>query len=126
MERVSVCRRCDRRIPSAFDGHCPRCLALFALDDIPEAETAVVPERLGKYVLEKRLGSGGMGDVWKARDTDLNRWVALKFLKDQDPKERARFAREARMAAQLAHPNIAAVHEIGECSERRYIAMTCV
>ena len=67
-----------------------------------------------------------MGEVWKAWDTALKRWVALKFLKGGDDEELARFAREAQTAGRLNHPNIAAVHEVGVAQERHYIAMQYV
>ena len=139
MANALACEKCGNTIASdrlrlEFDGNCPWCLAAFALDKPPHADPALellIPnvkssDRLGKYLLTEKLGTGGMGEVWKALDTELNRWVALKFLRDQDPKELARFAREAHMAAKLAHPNIAAVHEIGEVGGRHYIAMQCI
>ncbi|HZL72705.1 MAG TPA: protein kinase, partial [Planctomycetota bacterium] len=139
MANALACAKCGNTIASdriklEFDGNCPWCLAAFALGDAPQdesASTSLVPgakasDRLGKYLLMEKLGTGGMGEVWKALDTELNRWVALKFLKDQDSKELARFAREAHMAAKLSHPNIAAVHEIGEVGGRHYIAMQCI
>ncbi len=72
------------------------------------------------------LGSGGMGEVWKAWDPDLRRWAALKFLTKQLPEEHARFRSEAQMAAKLAHPNIAAIYEVGEHEGRPFIAMQFV
>ncbi len=80
----------------------------------------------GKFVRTEKLGAGGMGEVWKAWDRDLARWVALKFLKGGDDVEILRFTREAQTAARLAHPNIAAIYEVGEANARRYIAMQYV
>lgn len=82
--------------------------------------------RIGKYQLTEKLGQGGMGEVWKALDTDLNRWVALKFLKGEDPSHLARLQREAHTAAGLTHPNIAGVYEISESEGRHFIAMQFV
>ena len=77
---------------------------------------------VGKFRVEVFLGRGGGGDVWRAWDTELKRFVALKFLKGSDEEELARFRREAQTAAQLNHPNIAAVYEAHE----RYIAMQLI
>jgi TolB-like protein/tRNA A-37 threonylcarbamoyl transferase component Bud32 len=74
-------------------------------------------ETLGQYKILDRIGAGGMGEVYRARDTRLGRTVAIKVLAPQlqdDPERRARFLREARAAAALSHPNIAALYEIGE------------
>ncbi len=91
-----------------------------------EAAAAPATARFGRYVAVQKLGAGGMGEVWKAWDTPLGRWVALKFLRGSDDDEVARFKREAQVAAKLAHPNIAAVHEVGEGGGRHFIAMQYV
>jgi tetratricopeptide (TPR) repeat protein/predicted Ser/Thr protein kinase len=80
-------------------------------------------ECAGRYERVAKLGAGGMGEVWKARDRELGRWVALKFLHHEDGDERVRFRREAMAAARLSHPNIAAVYDTGEMDGRPYIAM---
>ncbi len=80
----------------------------------------------GKYVRVDRLGAGGMGEVWRAWDRELARWVALKLLKGRDPDEIARFQREAQTAARLSHPNIAAVFDVGEEAGQPYLAMQLV
>ena len=73
--------------------------------------------RLGHYDVIALIGEGGMGQVWQATDTQLNRQVALKTLPDalaDDPDRLARFQREAQVLASLNHPNIAAIHGIEE------------
>ncbi|HXX93614.1 MAG TPA: tetratricopeptide repeat protein [Planctomycetota bacterium] len=81
---------------------------------------------IGKYVRVSRIGAGGMGEVYRAWDRDLGRWVALKFLKHDEPEELARFQREARTAARLSHPHIASVYEVGEAGGKPFIAMQFV
>ncbi len=83
--------------------------------------------RFGRYVLGARLGKGGMGEVWRAWDTQLNRWVALKFLVGPPSEEYLlRFQREAQAVAQLEHPGIAAIYDSGDVNGRAYIAMQLV
>ena len=81
---------------------------------------------LGHYVIESPLGAGGMGDVYLAEDTGLNRRVALKLLAHAlaaDDTARKRLVREAQAAAQLDHPNICTIYEVGEADGHTYIAM---
>src|SRR6185503_16396147 len=94
---------------------------------IPDEALAAPPTaRFGKFIRTLRLGAGGMGEVWKAWDSVLGRWVALKFLKGGDDDEIARFRREAQTAGRLHHPNIAAIYEVNEDQGRQYIAMQYV
>ncbi len=79
--------------------------------------------RLGPYEVLAPLGAGGMGEVWRAKDTRLGRQVAVKILPDavsRDPGRVARFEREARALAALSHPNILAIHDFGESGGRLY------
>ncbi len=78
---------------------------------------------LHQYVLVSEVGNGGMGSVWKAWDTKLARWVAVKFLNSPDDTAVRRFRREAQMAARLRHPNIAAVHETNEVQGLHFLVM---
>ena len=85
--------------------------------------------RLGHYDVTKLLGEGGMGEVWQATDTQLNRQVALKILPDafaDDPDRLARFTREAQILASLNHPNIAAIHGIEEAEGTRALVLELV
>lgn len=87
----------------------------------------MVGEKVLHYEIRKQLGRGGMGVVYKARDTRLDRWVALKFLPQHasdDPLARERFVREAKAASALEHPHICTIHEIGETEDGQlYICM---
>jgi ferredoxin/hemoglobin-like flavoprotein len=79
--------------------------------------------RLGKYMLVDQIGRGAMGEVFRAHDPDLDRYVALKVIAASDGETRLRFRREAQSAARLVHPNIVVVHDFGEESGRFFMAM---
>jgi predicted Ser/Thr protein kinase len=85
-------------------------------------------DRVGPYVVEHRLGRGGMGEVYLARDSRLDRSVALKCLlsSDSGPELRDRIVREARLAARISHANVATVHDVIEQDDRTFIVMEYV
>src|SRR5690349_15406406 len=85
-----------------------------------------VGTKLGRYEIRAKIGEGGMGEVYLARDTELDRKVAIKVLRENlvvDEEARRRLAREARAAARLDHQNICAIYEVGEEDGRSFIVM---
>src|SRR5215467_5181379 len=85
--------------------------------------------RLGPYEIVERLGAGGMGEVYRARDTRLERTVAIKVLPQEisaDPVRKQRFEREAKTISSLNHPNICTLHDIGRQDGVDYLVMECV
>jgi serine/threonine protein kinase len=89
----------------------------------------MIGKSLGHYQITEKLGEGGMGVVYQARDTFLDRKVALKFLPDifsGNPERLARFEREAKLLASLNHPNIATIYGLEQADGKRFLAMELV
>ncbi len=123
---ATACQRCGLSVTGGSLALCPRCL--LKTDD--DADADALPVAPPGLVLEAAIGSGGMGRVFRGRHVRLDRPVAVKFLPADlatDPGFEARFEREARLLAQLAHPNIVGVYDSGVTSDgQSYLVMEYV
>jgi serine/threonine protein kinase/ankyrin repeat protein len=143
MSPAHLCPECQQPLaPDAPDGLCPQCLLKAAagpspashLDGLPDdiidiADPEEVRKRLPQFEIHELIGRGGMGVVYRARQQQLDRVVALKILPQVDalsPDFVARFTREARSLARLNHPNIVHVYDFGETNGLYYIVMEFV
>ena len=113
-------RDTDRAVMAVHDGKTEKVAAPPLIE--PEGH-------IGRFEIRRSLGSGGMGEIFESYDTELQRTVAIKVLASkhiEDGTMKQRFLREARMASQLNHPNIATIYEIGEAAGNPYIVMEYV
>src|SRR5581483_10764878 len=119
-----ICPACGASYLGAFHQDCPSAGPTVrqaprtdsSIDEIPAEAKPFENEasrQLNQYILVKQVGRGGMGAVWKAWDRSLTRWAAIKFLLAHQEHDVLRFRREAKLAARLRHPNIAAIYEVG-------------
>src|SRR5262245_50917152 len=113
----------DAPAAEAHLAECATCAALLGAVLAP-AWNALAGTQLGPYVLEAQVGAGGLGSVYRARDTRLARTVAVKVL--HASSDSTRLAREARAAAAIDHPAVVQIHDVGEADGHAYIAMELV
>lgn len=132
-----ICPSCSAPLdPRVLGGLCPRCVSGWMLGDSPPAPlrdgltaSGLPMSRLGDYELLQEVGRGGMGVVFRARQTSLDRVVALKLMHqvlNEDGEHAARFLREARVAASLRHPGIVAIYDLGRLGGVPFFTMELV
>lgn len=140
-ESIQTCHRCQTILTDQLvDGLCPHCLMgkmfdPYSMDDNGEVHHREpmsideVAQKLTSYEILSYLGRGGMGMVYKARQKTLDRIVAIKLLANEKQGEQgfsARFAKEAKMLAQMSHANIVTIHDFGEIDHLCYLVMEFV
>ncbi len=133
---ASLCPRCQSPLSGpAADEYCPRCAGRLLLGTAAASDTEAVPQvsatssRLGEYELGPELGRGAMGVVYRARQPRLRREVAVKVIlasRFVGESARKRFLAEAELAAQLDHPNIVPIYEVGETEDGPFYAMKLI
>src|SRR5436190_14656339 len=140
MNAEKVCAGCGTKLASdAPQGLCPQCLLKAGLDtqpdpsaphvanrDFPPPQPSDLAQHFPQLEILELLGQGGMGLVYKARQSGLDRLVALKILPPEaarDPAFAERFAREARALARLNHPHIVGVYDFGQTGGLYYLLM---
>jgi len=141
-----TCPKCNAKFGSEYASgavECPKCGSSFRAEaqsdtmmvaprpagDAPPRDESGHPPEFARYVIEEVIGRGGMGVVYRARDPELKRTVALKVLLAADHasgEEILRFFREAESTAKLQHPNIVPIHELGEHAGRHYYTMDLI
>jgi len=128
---VTECPKCyaENLDDSKYCKECGTQLIPLSFTKTLKAPTLLSPGKTiaGKYKILKELGRGGMGVVYKAQDTRLDRTVALKFLSSEltrDEEAKKRFIHETKAAAALDHPNICTVYEVEEADDQTFIAMS--
>ena len=128
------CPHCQNGIELVDDSDfqsidCPSCGSQFGLVDVEQTEIDTLSKSrgatatIGHFELIEEVGRGAFGTVWRARDAELDREVAIKIPREHrlSAEDREQFLREARAVAQINHPNIVSVHEVGRDGEQLYI-----
>ena len=130
MSQLHLCPRCNTRLSAAdLDGECPRCLLETGLMVGQEGDALAAGDYVGRYLLQSRIGRGGMGLVYRAFDTELDRTVAIKFLPaelEQSSENLTRFNREAKALSSVNDPNLCVVHDLGVSERGPFIVMEFV